>query len=360
MWREGEKVVLDFAGTDPQSAASINFYLNENMFKMFFGIYMIMVFDPAILFNDGFYDLIDVRIPEGSLLKPRYPAALSGRTHALGRIFDILGGLLGQKTPEFLNAAGFSSSPHLMYSGTDKAGKWFQLFQIGFGGIPGRPLGDGPDGHSLWPGFTNVPNEFLERYFPLRIERYEALADTGGAGLHRGGNGILMSYRFLEPGTVSIHDDRWFVPPWGVNGGAPGARARKILEKPDGTQTIVANKLDRLDVEEGDILHFITWGGGGWGDPLERDPQLVGKEIRQGLVSPEGAKAYGVIADAQGAVDTAATEALRSQMRADRTGPLPLFDYGPDLDTLRARSEADTGLPAPRQPVWHTTALAAE
>jgi N-methylhydantoinase B len=360
MWREGEKVVLDFAGTDPQSDASINFYLNENMFKMFFGIYMIMVFDPAILFNDGFYDLIDVRIPEGSLLKPRYPAALSGRTHALGRIFDILGGLLGQKTPEFLNAAGFSSSPHLMYSGTDKSGKWFQLFQIGFGGIPGRPLGDGPDGHSLWPGFTNVPNEFLERYFPLRIERYEALADTGGAGLHRGGNGILMSYRFLEPGTVSIHDDRWFVPPWGVNGGAPGARARKIHEKADGTQTIVANKLDRLDVAEGDVLHFITWGGGGWGDPLERDPELVGKEIRQGLVSPKGAKAYGVVADAQGTVDTTATDALRSKLRNARTGPLPLFDYGPDLATLRARSEADTGLPAPRQPVWHSTALAAE
>jgi N-methylhydantoinase B len=360
MWREGEKVVLDFAGTDPQSDASINFFLNENMFKMFFGIYMIMVFDPAILFNDGFYDLIDVRIPEGSLLKPRYPAALSGRTHALGRIFDILGGLLGQKTPEFLNAAGFSSSPHLMYSGTDKAGKWFQLFQIGFGGIPGRPLGDGPDGHSLWPGFTNVPNEFLERYFPLRIERYEALADTGGAGLHRGGNGILMSYRFLEPGTVSIHDDRWFVPPWGVNGGAPGARARKILEKPDGTQEIVANKLDRLEVAEGDVLHFITWGGGGWGDPLERDPALVGKEIRQGLVSPEGAKAYGVVADAKGQVDSAATEMLRSKLRSERTGPLPLFDYGPDLATLRDRSEADTGLPAPRQPVWHTTALAAE
>ncbi|MGE3746018.1 MAG: hydantoinase B/oxoprolinase family protein, partial [Sphingomonadaceae bacterium] len=141
MWRENGRVILDFDGTDPQSHASINFYLNENMFRMFFGIYMIMVFDPQILFNDGFYDLIDVRIPEGSLLKPRFPAALSGRTHALGRIFDILGGLLGQRTPEFLNAAGFSSSPHLFYSGTDKTGKWFQLFQIGFGGIPGRPLG---------------------------------------------------------------------------------------------------------------------------------------------------------------------------------------------------------------------------
>ncbi len=355
MRREGEVVILDFDGTDPQSIASINFYLNENMFKMFFGIYMIMVFDPQILFNDGFYDLIDVRIPEGSLLKPKFPAALSGRTHALGRIFDILGGLLGQKTPEFLNAAGFSSSPHLFYSGNDqrpgKGNAWFQLFQIGFGGIPGRPLGDGPDGHSLWPGFTNVPNEFLERYFPMIIERYETEPDSGGAGLHRGGNGIHMTYRFLSAGTISIHDDRWFVPPWGVNGGEPGKRARKILEKASGEQIIIGNKVEDIDVEVDDQLHFITWGGGGWGDALERDPALVGKEITQGLVTPEGARDYGVVVDAKGVVDAAATEKLRAEMRASR-GELLLFNSGPGIEVLRANCLAETGLPAPVQPVW--------
>ena len=356
MWREGDKVVLDFAGTDPQSAASINFFLNENMFKMFFGIYMIMVFDPQILFNDGFYDLIDVRIPEGSLLKPQFPAALSGRTHALGRIFDVLGGLLGQKTPEFLNAAGFSSSPHLFYSGWDNrpgsAGEWFQLFQIGFGGIPGRPLGDGPDGHSLWPGFTNVPNEFLERYFPLRIERYETEPDSGGAGLHRGGNGIHITYRFLADGNIAIHDDRWFVPPWGVNGGLPAARARKVLERADGTSQIVGNKVEDVAVGAGDQLHFITWGGGGWGDPFERDAELVGKEIRQGLVTPQGARDYGVVADASGKVDAQATVRLRDEMRSER-GTAELFDFGPEIEDLRRTCEQDTGLPAPRKPVWH-------
>jgi N-methylhydantoinase B len=353
MWRENGRVVLDFDGTDPQSVASINFFLNENMMRMFFGIYMIMVFDPQILFNDGFYPLIDVRIPEGSLLKPKFPAALSGRTHAMGRMFDILGGLLGQKTPEFLTAAGFSSSPHLFYSGYDKAGEYFQLFQIGFGGIPGRPLGDGPDGHSLFPNFTNVPNEFLERYFPLIIERYETVADSGGAGLHRGGNGIIMSYRFLESGHIAIHDDRWFVPPWGVNGGAPGERARKVLEKPDGTKIIVGNKIEDLKIEANDILHFITWGGGGWGDPYDRDAALVAKEITQGLVTVEGALAYGVVIAADGSVDEAATDTLRAKLRAER-GAIEVFDFGPDLDTLRANCEADTGLPAPEAPKWKT------
>jgi N-methylhydantoinase B len=112
-------------------------------------------------------------------------------------------------------------------------------------------------------------------------------------------------------------------------------------------------------VKAGDLLHFITWGGGGWGDPLARDPALVGLEIRQGLVTPEGARAYGVVADAEGTVDYVATEALRAEIEAAR-GELPLFDYGPGIEALRAACEAETGLPAPVQPVWTTLREAAE
>src|SRR5690606_15677936 len=240
------------------------------VFTMFCGTFMISVFDPQILFNDGFYDLMEVRIPEGCLLKPRRPAALSCRTHALGRIFDVISGLLGQGSPDFLCAAGFSDSPHLMYSGYDRNGNWYQLFQIGFGGIPGRPLGDGPDGHSLWPGFTNVPNEYIEAYFPLRIEVYESIPDSGGPGRNRGGNGIRVAYRFLEDGRISIHDDRWLTYPWGVNGGLPGARGSKRLVRADGTEERLPSKCDGIEVRAGDLLYFDTWGGGGAGDPLER------------------------------------------------------------------------------------------
>ncbi len=350
MWREGEKVILDWAGTDPQSVSSINFYLNENMLKMFFGVYMIMVFDPQILFNDGFYDLVEVRIPEGTLLKPKFPAALSCRTHALGRIFDVLGALLGQRQPDFLNAAGFSSSPHLMLSGRYReTGKYYQLFQIGFGGIPGRPFGDGADGHSLWPNFTNVPNEFLEAYFPLRIERYESITDSGGAGKHRGGNGIRISYRFLEPGMFAIHDDRWLVKPWGVNGGDPGARSRKILVRKDGSETILPSKCDDIQVEPGDLLHYDTWGGGGWGDPLERAVDSVALDVRRGLVSVAGARRYGVVCDAAGQVDAGATEALRADMRSKRS-PITVFNTGGSIEELRARCLEETGLPPPIAP----------
>jgi N-methylhydantoinase B len=352
MWREGTKAIFDFEGTDPQAKSSINFYLNEEMFKMFFGSFTINLVDPQILFNDGFYDLVDVRIPQGSLLKPNYPAALSGRTHALGRIFDVMGGLLGQGAPEAMNAAGFSDSPHLFYSGYDDNGEWFQLFQIGFGGIPGRPVGDGPDGHSLWPGFTNVPNEFIEAYFPLRVETYETIPDSGGAGLHRGGNGLTVGYRFLNDGQIAIHDDRWLTYPWGVNGGAPGLRSTKLLQRADGSEEALPAKCEGIEVKKGDILYFNTWGGGGWGDPLNRDPQLVLDDINRSLVTVKGALSYGVvIADDNGklSIDTNATQAMREKMAAQR-GDVSLFDFGGTIEQIKARSLAETGLTAPTTP----------
>ena len=349
MWREGAKCIFDFAGTDPQSISSINFLLNEEMFKMFAGVYMIMVFDPQILFNDGFYDLMEVRIPPGTLLKPKKPAALSCRTHALGRIFDILGGLLGQGNPQFLCAAGFSDSPHFMYSGNDQHGEWFQLYQITFGGIPGKPFGDGPDGHSLWPSFTNVPNEFLESYFPLRIETYETLPDSGGPGKHRGGNGLRIGYRFLEAGEISIHDDRWLTYPWGVNGGLPGARSRKRVIRADGSEELLHSKVDHVKVAPGDLLLSDTWGGGGCGDPLERDLDKVMFDVAAGLVSVEGARRYGVVI-ADGSVDAAASAALRTTMAKER-GAVQLFDRGfKSIEELKERCLAETGLAPPEQP----------
>jgi N-methylhydantoinase B len=348
MWREGNRAIFDFEGTDPQANSSINFYLNEDMFKMFFGSFTINLVDPQIVFNDGFYDLVDVHIPAGSLLKPNFPAALSGRTHALGRIFDVMGGLLGQGAPEAMNAAGFSDSPHLFYSGYDDKGEWFQLFQIGFGGIPGRPVGDGPDGHSLWPGFTNVPNEFIEAYFPLRVEQYETITDSGGAGKHRGGNGLSVAYRFLNDGHIAIHDERWLTYPWGVNGGTPGQRSTKILKRADGTQQILPAKCDGVAVKTGDLLYFNTWGGGGWGDPFLRDCNSVLDDVNRGLVSIGGAKRYGVVI-VDGVVDQQQTITLRAAL-TEKRGATQLFDFGGTIEEIKARCFEETGLPAPETP----------
>ena len=236
------------------------------------GSYMIMVFDPQILFNDGFYDLIHVTMPKGSLVHPNFPAALGCRTHTLSRQFDVLGGALSYNAPEMATAAGYGSSPHFLYSGVDKLGRPFQLMEILYGGMPGRPLGDGMDGHSWWPLFQNIPSEYLETYYPMLIEGYTTVTDTGGAGKHRGGNGVEKVYVLLEEGDISIHDDRHRTQPWGILGGRPGACSEKWLLRKDGTREPLPAKIDNVRVYSGDRVIFRTAGGGGWGDPLDAIP----------------------------------------------------------------------------------------
>ena len=346
IWREGEHAFFDWSGTDPQALGPINFYLSEGMFKMFIGIYLIMVNDPQILFNDGFYPLLHVVMPEGSLLRPRYPAALGCRTHALARLFDVLGGALCKNAPELNTAAGYGTSPYMLYSGWDGEGEFFYSMEILYGGIPGRPIGDGMDGHSWWPLFENIPTEYLEAYYPLRIDGYTTVTDSGGAGLHRGGNGVEKRYVYLEPGEVSIHDDRWLTRPWGVLGGLPGGRSEKILQRADGTEERLASKCDHVVVEPGDMLVYRTAGGGGWKDRLDRPVEAVVRDVSFGLVSQEHAlAAYGVVIG-DGAADEAATEAERTRQRAER-GEASNFDFGPSLDEVLANCKAETGLEPP-------------
>ena len=145
----------------------------------------------------------------------------------------------------------------MLYSGWEESGDFFYSMEILYGGIPGRPIGDGMDGHSWWPLFENIPTEYLEAYYPLRIDGYTTITDSGGAGLHRGGNGVEKRYVYLEPGEVSIHDDRWLTRPWGVLGGQPGARSEKILRRADGTEERLPSKCDNVAVEPGDMTALV-------------------------------------------------------------------------------------------------------
>ena len=264
----------------------------------------------------------------------------------------------GKATPDYLCAAGFSASPHFLYSGYDARGEWFQLFHIAFGGIAAAPSGDGADGHGMWPDFTNVPCEYLEAICPLRMDAHEVIPDSGGPGLHRGGNGVHTAYRILNAGDVSIHDDRWLTFPWGVRGGLPGARSRKYVERRDGTMEVLPSKCDRVRVEPGDIVHYCTWGGGGWGDPLDRPAEKVAFDVEAGLVTIDGARRYGVVIGDDLAVDEAATRTLRESMREER-GTVDLFDMGGGIEEIMGRCREETGLPPPEPPVFAPWAMPA-
>ena len=329
VWREGDNAYFDWTGTSPQAPGPINFYLHEGMFKMFIGVYMIMVFDPQILFNDGFYDLIHVTLPKGSLLHPDFPAPLGSRTHALSRQFDVLGGALSYNAPEMATAAGYGSSPHFLYSGVDKSGRPFQLMEILYGGIPGRPIGDGMDGHSWWPLFQNIPSEYLETYYPMLVDGYTTIPDTGGAGKHRGGNGVEKIFLLLEDGDISIHDDRHQSQPWGILGGRPAACSEKWLLRKDGSREPLPSKIDNVRVRAGDRVIFRTAGGGGWGDPLDRDPMRTRNDVARKLMTETKAREdYGVVLTGpRFEIDRRATDELRESMRRNRKTP-KLFDFG--------------------------------
>ncbi|MGR3804162.1 hydantoinase B/oxoprolinase family protein [Marinibacterium profundimaris] len=323
------KAVFDWTGTDDQAEGPINFHIHEGLCKLFFGVYMIMAFDPDILFNEGFYDLFEIILPEGSLLNPKFPAALSNRLNTHTRFFDCQAGALGQRAPHLSMAAGYGTSPHFIFTGHDSEGKYFQLMELLFGGVPGRPRGDGLDGHAWWPLFSATPIEYIENYYPVQVDSYRPVKDSGGPGLHRGGAGIEKVYRVLESGKISIHDDREVVPPWGINGGLFGGTSAKwIVRQTTGEKERIPSKIDNLEVEAGDVIIFRTAGSGGWGDPYERPAEEVARDVRYDLVSPEKAlEGYGVVLGDDLSLDVAATEKLRAERRAERGEPEP-FNFG--------------------------------
>lgn len=329
IYKKDGKAVFDWTGTDDQAEGPINFHIHEGLCKLFFGVYMIMAFDPSILFNEGFYDLFEVVLPEGSLLNPRFPAALSNRLNTHTRFFDCQAGALGQRAPHLSMAAGYGTSPHFIFTGHDKNGRYFQLMELLFGGVPGRPRGDGLDGHAWWPLFSATPIEYIENYYPVLVDSYRPVRDSGGPGLNRGGAGIEKVYRMLEPGKVSIHDDREVVPPWGINGGLFGGTSSKWLIR-NGAENgeRIPSKVDNLDVKAGDVVVFKTAGSGGWGDPLDRPAALVARDVASDLVSADQAyESYGVVLTGDNAVDQGATEARRADLRSLRGAPEP-FSFG--------------------------------
>ena len=328
IYREGETVHLDWTGTDEQVPGTVNFLLNEKMFKMFTGVFLIMAFDPLLTFNDGYYDLFEVTLPEGSVIQPEFPAALGNRLPMMARQFDVLQATFSKLIDGFSVAGSYGTSPNLVYAGIDSEGNDFQMLEILYGGIPARPGGDGLDGHSWWPLFRTVPAEYQEAYYPLSIDEYSTRSDTGGPGMYRGGHGITKVFTFEEDGAITFQDDRAHTYPWGVDGGKHGQTSEKKLIRTDGTEEELPSKIENVSVAAGDKLVFSTAGGGGLGDPLERDPDTVATEVRRGLISKAAAEEeHGIVLN-DGSVDEAATEERRENIREDREDQ-PEFDPGP-------------------------------
>jgi N-methylhydantoinase B/oxoprolinase/acetone carboxylase alpha subunit len=257
---------------------------------------------------------------------------VGGQTENQPRVMElVLGTIMGQIVPELTAAASGNTSLNFLFGGTDpKTGDYFAHYHFEGNGWGGRATSDGNSAQIVpHANCRNTPVEIFETRWPWIHERYGLNPDTGGPGRHRGGLGIE---RILAVGdatiTVSALADRAMRPPWGVQGGGDGSTTVIELQRPgeagfssfqEHYGLVSPSKFTNVRLQPGDRVRLVSPSGGGYGDPLERDPQLVETDVREGFVSVGSAEGlYGVVLDANGAVDEAETERKRSEMRASR------------------------------------------
>jgi len=343
--RRGDHVRLDGSGSDDQARGPINFMTNPGLLRIAFGRYL-QALDPDLEVNEGLLRNLDEWVArEGSLLKPRFPAPLGMRANTRFRVMSCIFGALAQANGGRVPAG---SPVYVLYyfRAWDEAARRPILCIEGLGvGLGARPFADGVD-VIYYIAQENYPVEYVERDFPLRVERYVARADSGGPGFHRGGAGVIRDVRVLcEKAELATRMENTLVAPYGVAGGQAGRTGRIMLNPGTPDERELPALGDGITLKRGDLLRLETCGGGGWGDPLTREPERVKQDVARGLVTARGAlEDYGVALDAVTLeIDKTATDETRRR----RARELPLIDRGPGFAEAEARWRAAREAPRP-------------
>jgi N-methylhydantoinase B len=278
------------------------------------------------------------------LLTPIFPAPTNARTFVILRLLGVLAGVLAKAVGGRMPADQETIRYTGVY-GVDAAGESYLMREVLGGGSGGRFYADGEDTIHVVPDSRNLPAEFSEARFPFVVERLGLAVDSGGPGTFRGGLGYEKVIRMLTDGYFMSIADRSILSCWGVNGGKAG-RPFEVMIDPNGQEERLADALaDAEFVPAGTLIRIRTTGGGGWGDPLGRDVELVTRDVAWGKVSRAGAAAdYGVVItgpDDEPAADIEETEILRNKIRAERQRPEPFFDRGPGYQRLAGVSSAE-------------------
>jgi N-methylhydantoinase B len=336
--RRGDRVSVDYAGSSPQCVGGMNYPLNPSLVKLqLYNVLRITAgdridIDPQLDANQGVEDLVDVHIPDGSFLKPVYPAPVSLRHLTLGRVSEAVQGILAQIFPDRVPAThnGSLNCMSLLGHGPAADDRWL-CFEVMAAGSGGRPFGDGLDGFSWNTRLKNAPAEFVETVYPVRIEQYSLRPGSAGPGKHRGGHGLIRAIRTLRPAKLYFIDERQRTQPWGLYGGRAAAANDGFVLRADGILHQPSGKFDALLLNPGDLWVMRTGGGGGWGPPSERDPEVVARDVRLGLLNAQQAHAwYGVVVTGTPPrLDRVATEELRAQLQP----PVEWLDRGDPVAT---------------------------
>jgi len=314
---DGDSIGFDYTGTSPQVAGPVNAPFGVTLSGVFYTL--ISVTDPTIPVNDGCFRPLSLHVPEGSMMNPRRPAPVAGgNVETSQRNVDALTRALAQAVPSKVPAASQGTMNNVSVGGIKEDGIPWTFYETIGGGSGGRPDSDGVDGvHVNMTNTMNTPIEALEAYLPMRFESYTLRPNSGGPGKWRGGCGIERSWTLMsQNATLSILAERTLMHPWGLKGGGVGALGEYILRGADGSERKLSSKCT-IPIAEGDTLIIRTPGGGGYGDPLLRSPELVLKDISNGLVSLQSSeREYGVVIDKDiMEIDEEATERLREERR---------------------------------------------
>lgn len=307
----GSDLEVNFAGTSPQVKGAINCVLSFTRSAVYACVRCLL--PPTLPNNEGYFRAVRVTAPPGTLVNPLPPAPVAARGLTGYRIANAVMGALAQVAPEHVPACESGGDTGISLGGYTSERRAFVFLEFLVCSWGGRPFRDGIDGvASMVVNFSNYPVEVIEREYPLRIEEYAFLSDSGGPGQFRGGLALVRRYRFLEQsGTFQIRADRSRFAAYGLAGGKPGSLSRNVLN-PGPYEQVLPPKTT-LQVQYGDVLRHELAGAGGWGNPFARDPQAVLDDVLDEKISPEHARtAYGVALSADGTrVDQAETSRLR-------------------------------------------------
>jgi N-methylhydantoinase B len=330
--KKGGHMVVDWTGTHPQVKGAINNTLSFTKAASYTGVRSVL--PQGIPNNEGVFRAIEVIAPPGTIANALLPAACAARGLTGLRMTDTCFGALAMMLPDKVFAASDGGATCITIGGYTARRKPFIYADFTSGTWGGRPWADGLEGNAhLFANLASHSVEVTEAEQPIQILAYEFLPDRGGAGKFRGGAPFYRDYRFLEEEAIlQVRSDRRQNPPFGLYGGQPGKPSWNYLDQ-DGVGRTLTAKFTTMIRKNAVFRHEIA-GPGGWGDPLERDPLRVLKDVRDELVTLQAAADdYGVIVDpATWTVDEAATSRQRARLRAGRQAEdLPVVGRAPSF-----------------------------
>ena len=291
--KRGDTILADFAGSDPQVAGPMNAPLTVTASGVFCALKMIV--DPQSLIppNSGCWRPVTVTATPGSVVHAQLPAPVVYANHEMShRVADMVMAAMHQITPRTVMAGSQGTSCVMTFGGTDyRSGDRYVSYESVKGGFGARPVKDGINAvASTVSNMMNTPIEIIEMSFPLRVEEYSVIPDSGGAGTWRGGLGVRRVWRVLAKDShAAVCCERTVTPPFGLEGGLAGAPAKIVLEQPDGSRRALTSK-GGFTAPAGSRVILDAPGSGGFGPPAARDPARLSEDMIDGYVTPAAAQ----------------------------------------------------------------------